>query len=165
MKEGIKGRTGRPSKRSKFPTNSQFAKDRLSLSGNFLPRSPSSRPSPQPPAPDQDAASQWAVFNPCWISFIFFLLFWASWAVIFPSVSSITDTTWLVQIKMHLRIIKKGPSIPPPFPSQQQLNTKHSSLAKSRSINPVCTIIRPISSTKPRAACEQGQGSWRTAEK
>lgn len=72
---------------------------------------------PQPPAPDQGAASQWAVFNPCWISFIFSPLCWASWAVIFPSVSSITDTTSLVQIKMHLRIIKKGSSLPPFLPS------------------------------------------------
>lgn len=113
MDGGIKGRTGRPSKRSKLPTNSQFAKDRLSLSGKFLPRSPSSRPSPQPLIRMQHHNGLFLILAGS-LLFFFFLLCWASWAVIFPSVSSITDTTWLVQIKMHLRIIKKGPSFPPP---------------------------------------------------
>lgn len=139
---------------SKFPSNSQFARGWLCLAPPFLGTLPS------PPAPHQDAASRWAVFNPCEISFIFFPLCWASWAVIFPSVSSITDTTSLVQIKMHLRIIKKGPSFPPPpFPSQQQLlSTKHLSLGKSRSINRVCAIARPRQSLQPRAASDRDQG-------
>lgn len=97
-------------RKSKLPTHSPLAKNWLHLAPSFLPR-----PRPATPAPslDQDAASQWAVFNPCGDSFIFFPFCWASWAVIFPSVSSITDTTSLVQIKMHLRIIKKGPSFLP----------------------------------------------------
>lgn len=157
MEEGIQGRPGRLSKRSKLPTSSQCCQ-RQALPVWQLPSQVPLQP-PQPPAPDQDAASQWALFNPCWISFIFFLLCGASWAVIFPSVSSIIDTTWLVQIKMHLRIIKKRPSFPllPFLPSSN--STQNASLAKRRSVNPVCAILRPMSSPKPRAASEQGWGS------
>lgn len=98
-------------KKSKLPTNSPLAKDWLPLAPSFLPRPPS----PATPAP---ALIRMQHHNGLFLILAGSLLFsfpfcWASWAVIFPCVSSITDTTSLVQIKMHLRIIKKGPSFLP----------------------------------------------------
>lgn len=68
MEERIKCRKRKPDPRANFP-QIVFAKDWLRLALRGAPSFPGipfpASPASPPPASDQDAASQWAVFNPC----------------------------------------------------------------------------------------------------